>query len=379
MPRNGSGTMVRAAATAIVTGTTITKTWGDAMAADYVDALTASIANDGQTPVLADLPMGGFKHTGVDDATARTDYAAAGQVQDSAFLWGGTAGGTADALTISLTPVITAYATGQTYRCISSASANTTTTPTININGVGAKTFLRRDGAACAAGDIQASAVIEFVYDGTNMRLLDNIASVAQGGTGRATGTTAYGLVAAGTTATGAQQTLAAGAATEILVGGGAASLPVWTTATGSGAPVRATSPTLVTPALGTPSSGNLGSCTADGADAVGFRNIPQNSKSAAYTTVLTDAGKHIYHPGADTTARIWTIDSNANVAYPIGAAITFINDTLGGVITIAITSDTLVLAGTGSTGSRTLAASGMATAIKMTTTRWMISGSGLS
>jgi hypothetical protein len=81
---------------------------------------------------------------------------------------------------------------------------------------------------------------------------------VAQGGTGRATSTTAYGLLAAGTTATGAHQTLAAGATTEILVGGGASALPVWTTATGTGSPVRATSPTLVTPLLGTPTSGDL-------------------------------------------------------------------------------------------------------------------------
>lgn len=50
----------------------------------------------------------------------------------------------------------------------------------------------------------------------------------------------------------------------------------------------------------------------------IGYLNIPQNSQSAAYTTVLADSGKHIYHPSADTTARIWTIDSNANVAYPI-------------------------------------------------------------
>ena len=85
-----------------------------------------------------------------------------------------------------------------------------------------------------------------------------------------------------------------------------------------------------------------------------GYRNIPQNSRSAAYTTVLGDSGKHIYHPSADTTARTFTIDSNANVAYPIGTAITFVNDTSAGVVTIAITSDTLVLAGPGSTGSRT-------------------------
>lgn len=49
---------------------------------------------------------------------------------------------------------------------------------------------------------------------------------------------------------------------TKILVGGGVGSAPVMTTATGTGSPVRATSPTLVTPALGTPASGTLTSCT---------------------------------------------------------------------------------------------------------------------
>lgn len=135
------------------------------------------------------------------------------------------------------------------------------------------------------------------------------------------------------------------------------------------------TSPTLVTPALWTPVSGNLSNATADWTDAVWFRNIPQNSKSAAYTLVLADSGKHIYHPSADTTARTRTIPANASVAYPIGTAITFVNDTSAWVITIAITTDTLVLAWAGTTGSRTLAANGVATAIKVTSTRRLISG----
>ena len=109
------------------------------------------------------------------------------------------------------------------------------------------------------------------------------------------------------------------------------------------------------------------------------YSNIPQNSQSAAYTLVLADAQKHIYHPSADTTARTWTIPANASVAFPIGTAVTFVNDTSGGVITISITSDTLVLAGTGSTGNRSLAANGVATAIKITSTRWIISGTGLT
>lgn len=106
---------------------------------------------------------------------------------------------------------------------------------------------------------------------------------------------------------------------------------------------------------------------------------IDQNSKSAAYTTVLSDAGKHIYHPSADTTARTFTIDSNANVAYPIGTAITFVNDTSAWELTIAITTDTMILAWDWSTWSRTLAANWIASAIKMTATRWIISWNGLT
>ena len=106
---------------------------------------------------------------------------------------------------------------------------------------------------------------------------------------------------------------------------------------------------------------------------------VPQNSQSAAYTLVLGDAGKHIFHPSADTTARTWTIPANASVAYPVGTAITFINQNSAGVITIAITSDTMRLAGAGTTGSRTLAANGVATAIKVTSTEWIISGTGLT
>jgi len=131
--------------------------------------------------------------------------------------------------------------------------------------------------------------------------------------------------------------------------------------------------------ALGTPASGNLSNCTADGTNGVGFRNIPQNSQSANYTCVLADAGKHLLHPSADTTARTFTIPANSSVAYPIGTALTFINQNGAGVITIAITTDTMRLAGAGTTGSRTLAANGIATAVKVASTEWIISGVGLT
>jgi len=101
---------------------------------------------------------------------------------------------------------------------------------------------------------------------------------------------------------------------------------------------------------------------------------ITQNSQSAAYTTVLGDAGKHILHPSSDNNARTFTIAANASVAYPVGTCITFINQI--NTVTIAINSDTLTLMGAGTTGSRTLAANNIATACKVASTSWVISGS---
>lgn len=110
----------------------------------------------------------------------------------------------------------------------------------------------------------------------------------------------------------------------------------------------------------------------------VGYLNIPANSKSADYTTVLADSGKSIDHPATDANARTFTIAANASVAYPIGTAISFSNmDT--NTLTIAITTDTLYLAGAGTTGSRSLAQYGTATARKLTTTTWIISGVNLT
>lgn len=125
-----------------------------------------------------------------------------------------------------------------------------------------------------------------------------------------------------------------------------------------------------------TPAAGTF----TDLSDSIGnVRLIPQNSQSAAYTLVASDSGKHILHPSADTTARTFTIPANASVAFPIGTAVTFVNQDSAGVVTIAITSDTMRLAGAGTTGSRTLAANGVATAIKITSTEWIISGNGLT
>ena len=113
-------------------------------------------------------------------------------------------------------------------------------------------------------------------------------------------------------------------------------------------------------------------------ADALGSRGVPQNSQSVNYTTVASDSGKHLYHPAGAGAGDSFTIASNASVPYDIGTAITFVNMSTDSV-TIAISSDTLYFAGSGTTGSRTLAQYGEATALKIGATEWLISGVGLS
>jgi hypothetical protein len=151
---------------------------------------------------------------------------------------------------------------------------------------------------------------------------------------------------------------------------------------TGSGTVVAlATSPSFTTPVLGTPTSGTLSNCTVDGTDSVGFRNIPQNAQTGSYTMVLADSGKHIYH-ASGAGAATYTIPAATSVAYPIGTAITFINLSTT-AISIAITTDTMYLSSAGTTGTRTLAQYGSATAIKVSGVSsagiWVISGSGLT
>jgi hypothetical protein len=115
---------------------------------------------------------------------------------------------------------------------------------------------------------------------------------------------------------------------------------------------------------------------TTTAARGAGYMGIPQSpaATTGSYTIVAADAGEHIY----STATRTITIPANASVALPVGTAISFVAAT-GATVTIAITSDTLLLAGPGTTGSRTLAPFGMATALKITSTSWIISGNGLT
>jgi len=107
----------------------------------------------------------------------------------------------------------------------------------------------------------------------------------------------------------------------------------------------------------------------------VGWRDMPQNTQNVNYQFVMSDRGKTVAGGSGTLT---YTIPANASVAFPTGTVITIVNVT-GNNMTIAITTDTLVWAGAGTTGSRTLSNNGVATILKYSPTAWMIMGSGLS
>lgn len=109
------------------------------------------------------------------------------------------------------------------------------------------------------------------------------------------------------------------------------------------------------------------------GANTLGYRGLPQEAKTGAYTLALADAGKHI----SITTGGV-VIPANSSVAFPVGTAVVIFNNS-GSNQTISITSDTLRWGGTTNTGSRTLSGYGIATAMKVASTVWVITGAGIS
>lgn len=80
-----------------------------------------------------------------------------------------TAAGT-DTYTATLSPAITAYATGQKFQVLFT-NANTGAA-TLNFNSVGAKAIIKSGSVALVAGDIPAGAILLLAYDGTNLQLL---------------------------------------------------------------------------------------------------------------------------------------------------------------------------------------------------------------
>jgi hypothetical protein len=228
-------------------------------------------------------------------------------------------------------------------------------------------------------------------YKNTPLSTVTGTLPVANGGT-NGTATPTSGAVAYGTGT--AYAFTSAGTSGQVLTSNGS-SAPTWSTpagmtypgagianstgsawgtsytTTGSGTVVAlATSPTFTTPVLGTPTSGNLNSCTADGTNAVGYRNVPQSgsAKTTSYSLVTGDVGAFI-QVGSGGAIVI------PNSTFAAGDVVSVFNNTSGS-ITITCNTTTAYISGTDATkASVSLATRGIATILFISGTVCVITG----
>jgi hypothetical protein len=194
MSYNGSGVFqINTTGQPVVAGTVISSTAFNALTSDLATGLSTAITKDGQTTVTANIPLAGFKITGLGAATVGTDAVRYSQIQsntDKLVTVSGT-----DTLTGSVTPALTAYAAGNLFSFV---VANTNTTAvTINIDGVGSKSITRTGSTALVAGDMIAGQVVLIEYDGTRFQLLNgnSFTNLNVSGNETINGTLTYGGV----------------------------------------------------------------------------------------------------------------------------------------------------------------------------------------
>lgn len=100
------------------------------------------------------------------------------QVDGNPPIWAGTAGGTANDLTISPAQAVPAYKAGQTFRFIVGGSTNTGAT-TLAVSGLAAKALVGPGNAALGIGELTAGALLQAVYSGTYFEITGLRASTA--------------------------------------------------------------------------------------------------------------------------------------------------------------------------------------------------------
>jgi hypothetical protein len=104
---------------------------------DFTAGINNCIAKDGQNTPTQNLPMGGYKHTGVADATAGNQYVSYRQLLDVSKAV--TSTGTEPAYEVTLTPTPSAYFTGMTFDFLCHALMSSDSGGTLNVNSLGAK------------------------------------------------------------------------------------------------------------------------------------------------------------------------------------------------------------------------------------------------
>lgn len=168
MSYDGSGTFSLPAGNPVTTLTAISSSVHNTTLSEIATGLSTAITKDGQTTVTANLPMAGYRHTGVGNPTARTQYATAAGAQDGTYAYLSSVSGT-NTITATAALSMSAYATGQVFAFVP-AVTNTGAT-TINLNSIGAKNVFFQ-GAACAGGELTANVPVIIFYDGTQFNIV---------------------------------------------------------------------------------------------------------------------------------------------------------------------------------------------------------------
>lgn len=177
MPFNGSGVFQRVYnwVSDKNSNINITASRVDTEDTGFATGLSNTICRDGQSAILANIPMSGFKFTGLGSGSATADSATIGQIQSQSTTYCGTSGGTANAQTLTPTPGISAYAAGQRFSFLPVAT-NTSGTVTIANSGLTARNVKKGIGGAkviLAVGDLIIAIPADIIDDGTDYILLN--------------------------------------------------------------------------------------------------------------------------------------------------------------------------------------------------------------
>lgn len=411
MSFNGTGTFnINTSGQPVVTGTTISSTVFNALTADLANGLTNTITKDGQSTPTNNIKMGGFKLTGLGQATVSGDAMSYGSNIFSANLnyTGTLTGGTG----------IIAIGTNQFYKDATGNIGIGTATPSALVNIVAndavdafritntgtSNSFVVEDSAnpdttpfvIDAAGNVGIGTV---PLTGTLSKVFSSDDFSLVGGGGNFLFNAYYEVSGA------VYKYAGTGYACGIYESSGNLLFATSTTSGTVGGTISSFANSLaISPAgnvgVGAVPSGSykfevtgttgISGITTMGADglftaayaptsvrSIGYRGVPQVGKTTSYTLALVDSGHHVYLTGS-TAAQSITIPANASIAFPIGTTISIVN---GATVswTVPITTDTLTLAGGTTSGTRTLAVGAVATLIKVDTTKWYISGAGVS
>lgn len=118
---------------------------------------------------IAEIETQAETNAGTDDLRFVTAKKIANAIQQQAYSWVGVFGGTANALTCTLTPAPASLVAP--LRIIGIASAANTTAMTVNANGLGAKAITRAGVVPTPSGLVASGMILILDYDGVEFQL----------------------------------------------------------------------------------------------------------------------------------------------------------------------------------------------------------------